>query len=163
LVKLFQQLPRYHHDPARGQFRGWLKTVVNNILTDFWRRQERQPECNAIGGSEFLQHLACLANPESAGELSGLIDDRAQTTASEVLHRVRAKLKETTWQAFHQSMVDHLPAAEVAEKLNLSIASVYKATYRVKQMLIEEYRHAYSPSSLSDALSRSRDTQETPV
>jgi RNA polymerase sigma-70 factor (ECF subfamily) len=38
LLKLFQELPRYRHDPARGQFRGWLKVVVNNALTDFWRR-----------------------------------------------------------------------------------------------------------------------------
>jgi len=44
MLKLFQQLPQHSHDPSRGQFRGWLKAVVNNALTDFWRRQRRRPE-----------------------------------------------------------------------------------------------------------------------
>jgi RNA polymerase sigma-70 factor (ECF subfamily) len=143
LLKLFQQLPRYSHDPQRGQFRGWLKAVVNNALTDFWRRQRRRPERAAVGGTAFQERLGGLAGPAAAGELSGAIEDHARTTAAEVLERVRAKLKETTWQAFYQSMVEQRPAAEVAAGLNLSVATVYKATYRVKQMLLEEYRHAH--------------------
>ena len=55
LLKLFQQLPQYHHDPARGQFRGWLKAVVNNTLTDFWRRQQRRPDQGAVGGTTFQE------------------------------------------------------------------------------------------------------------
>jgi RNA polymerase sigma-70 factor (ECF subfamily) len=143
LLKLFQQLPQYRHDPSRGQFRGWLKAVVNNALTDFWRRQRRRPERDGVGGTAFLERLGDLASPEPAGELSGLIEEHARTTAAEVLDRVRAKLKETTWQAFYQTMVEQRPAAEVARELRLSVASVYKANYRVKQMLQEEYRHVY--------------------
>src|SRR6516162_11806038 len=60
LLKLFQQLPRYRHDPARGQFRGWLKAVVNNALTDFWRRAGG----DAVGGTAFLARAADLATPE---------------------------------------------------------------------------------------------------
>ena len=97
----------------------------------------------AVGGTAFLERLAGLAGPEAAGELSGVIEGHARTTAAEVLDRVRAKLKETTWQALYQAMVERRPAAEVAAALNLSIASVYKANFRVKQMLLEEYRHAF--------------------
>jgi RNA polymerase sigma-70 factor (ECF subfamily) len=141
LLKLFQRLPQYRHDPARGRFRAWLKSVVNNALTDFWRRQRRRPDRGAVGGTAFLEQLGDLANPEAAAELSSVIDDHSRTTAAEVFERVRLKLKATTWQAFHQTMVEHRPAAEVAAGLNLSVASVYKATYRVKQMLLQEYRH----------------------
>jgi RNA polymerase sigma-70 factor (ECF subfamily) len=72
LLKLFQQLPHYPHDPSRGQFRGWLKAVVNNALTDFWRQQRRRPERGAVGGTAFLERLDELASPEPAGELSVL-------------------------------------------------------------------------------------------
>jgi len=161
LLKLFQQLPRYRHDPARGQFRGWLKAVVNNVLTDFWRRHRRRPECAAVGGTAFLERLGDLANPEAGGELSSVIDDHARTSAGEVLERVRAKLKETTWQAFYQAMVEQRPAAEVAAGLNLSVASVYKATYRVKQMLLEEYHHVHPPGGAPDPLPESGDARET--
>jgi RNA polymerase sigma-70 factor (ECF subfamily) len=162
LLKLFQQLPKYQHDPSRGQFRGWLKAVVNNALTDFWRRQRQRPE-RGVGGTAFLQRLGDLASPEPADELSAVIEDQARTTAAEILDRVRAKVKETTWQAFYQTMVEHRPAAEVALELNLSVASVYKANYRIKQMLLEEYRHVYGADGDRDQLSQAADPGETPA
>jgi len=163
LLKLFQQLPRYRHDPARGQFRGWLKAVVNNALTDLWRRQRRRPDQGAVGGTPFLERLGDLANPEPVAELSSVIDDHAQTTAAEILERVRVKLKVTTWQAFQQTMVEQRPAAEVAVGLNLSIASVYKATYRVKQMLLQEYRHVDPCGGGAGRLPEPGDARESPA
>jgi RNA polymerase sigma factor (sigma-70 family) len=141
MLKLFQRLPEYRYDPARGQFRGWLKAVVGNTLTDFWRCRQRQPDGDALGGTAFLEQAQAMANPESVGELSVLLEDRAASVAGEVLARVRARVKETTWQAFYQTLVEERPAAEVAAALNLTVASVYKSTYRVKQLLLEEYRH----------------------
>jgi RNA polymerase sigma-70 factor (ECF subfamily) len=163
LLKLFQQLPHYHHDPARGQFRGWLKAVVNNALTDFWRRQQQRPERGGVGGTTFLERLGDLASPESTAELSSAIEDQAQTIAAEVLQRVRAKVKETTWQAFYQTMVEQRPAAEVAAELQLSVASVYKGTYRVKQMLLQEYRHVHATSDEPGPLPGCGDTGEAPA
>jgi RNA polymerase sigma-70 factor (ECF subfamily) len=162
LLKLFQQLPQYSHDPSRGQFRGWLKAVVNNALTDFWRQQRRRPERGGVGGTAFLESLDDLESPEPADELSVVIEDRARTTAAEILDRVRAKLKETTWQAFYQTMVGQRPAAEVAAELGLRVASVYKANYRVKQMVQQEYRHVYKLSGDPDPLSGPAGAGETP-
>jgi RNA polymerase sigma-70 factor (ECF subfamily) len=144
LLKLFQQLPSYRHDPARGPFRSWLKAVVNNTLTDYWRR--RGPECGAVGGTGYLMRAAELADPDAAIELSTALEEHARVTAADVVARVRAKVKETTWQAFYQSLVEERPAAEIAAALNLSVASVYKATYRVKQMLLEEHNHVRHPA-----------------
>ena len=153
LLKLFQQLPQYRHDPARGRFRGWLKAVVGNILTDVWRRQQNQPERPAVGGTTFLNRAAGVASAEAAVELSTVLEGRTRTRAEEIVERVRGKLKETTWQAFHQTMIDERPAAEVAAELNMSVAAVYKSTYRVKQMLLEEYSHAHAggPNSVSES------------
>jgi RNA polymerase sigma-70 factor (ECF subfamily) len=162
LLKLFQQLPHYSHDPSRGQFRGWLKAVVNNALTDFWRRQ-RRPDHGGVGGTAFLERLGELASPEPAGELSVMIEEHARTTAAEILDRARAKVKETTWQAFYQTMVEQRPAAEVAAELKLSVASVYKASYRVKQMVQQEYRHVYEPSGGRDPLPGPADAGQTPA
>lgn len=149
LLKLFQRLPSYHHDPTRGQFRDWLKTVVSNALTDFWRR--RRPECDAVGGTAFWAQVTAAVSPEAADELSTAIGDRG--AAAEVFERVRAKLKETTWEAFYQALVENRPAAEVAAMLNLSVTTVYKATYRVKKMLLEEhgYEHPSSPQPVPAA------------
>jgi RNA polymerase sigma-70 factor (ECF subfamily) len=141
MLKLFQKLPEYRHDPARGLFRSWLKSVVGNTLTDFWRRRQRDPDADAVGGTTFLEQTHAMAEPEAVGELSVLLEDRAASEAAEVFARVRGKVKESTWQAFYQTLVEERPAAEVAAGLNLTVAGVYKATYRVKQMLLQEYRH----------------------
>jgi RNA polymerase sigma-70 factor (ECF subfamily) len=145
LLKLFRELPRYRHDARQGHFRSWLKAVVNNAITDSWRRQQRRAERGGVGGTTFLERLAGIESPEAAAELSELIEDHAQTTAAKVLERVRAKVKETTWQAFYQTMVEERPAAQVAGELGLRVATIYKANYRVKQMLLEEYRHVHTP------------------
>jgi RNA polymerase sigma-70 factor (ECF subfamily) len=162
LLKLFQQLPRHSHDPSRGRFRGWLKVVVNNALTDLRRRQRRRPEC-VVGGTDFQEQLGGLASPEATAELSQVIEGHALTAAAEVVARVRAKLKETTWQAFYQTMVELRGAAEVAADLGLSVASVYKATYRVKQMLLQEYRHVRDHRGGRDALPGPPDAPQTSV
>lgn len=143
LLKLLEQLPHYRQDPTKGRFRSWLKAVVNNAITDAWRRERHRAERRGVGGTAFLRRLAELQDPEAAAELSGLLEDHVETTAGQVLENVRTRLKESTWQAFYQTMVEGRPAAQVAAELGLSIATVYKATYRVKQMLVEEYCHAY--------------------
>jgi RNA polymerase sigma factor (sigma-70 family) len=160
LLLLAQRLPHYHHDPERGRFRSWLQAVVHNVVTDFWRRQRRRPECVGVGGSSFLERLVGVRSPEDAEEPAGSSEGRA----AEILERVRGRLKETTWQAFYQSMVEERPAAEVAAGLKLSVASVYKANYRVKQMLLEEYRHAHQPrGDQGGALPTPGDAGEAPA
>jgi RNA polymerase sigma factor (sigma-70 family) len=141
-LKLLHDIRTY--DPAKGRLRSWLKTVVNNTLTDYWRRQQRQPERGGVGGSAFLERLAGLASPEAVNELSVAIERQANTSGADMLARVRARLKETTWLAFYQTLALQRPAKEVAQELGVSVATVYKDTYRVKQMLYEEYRHVHS-------------------
>jgi RNA polymerase sigma-70 factor (ECF subfamily) len=141
LVKLFRKLPEYTHDPAQGRFRSWLKTVVNNAVIDSLRRRRATPE--PAGGVAELEILAGPPGAEDGDELSGLIEDRARRAANEALDRVRGRVKDTTWRAFYLTLVDQRPTAEIARELGLSAAAVYKAAYRVKEMVLDEYRRAH--------------------
>jgi RNA polymerase sigma-70 factor, ECF subfamily len=138
-LKLLRQIPTF--DAAKGRFRSWLKAVVNNALTDWWRQQGREPVRGGVGGTAFLEQLV---NQEAADELSDAIEQQANHTAADVLARVKARLHETTWQAFYQTLFERRPAKEVAEALGLSVSAVYKDTYRVKQMLHKEYLHVHA-------------------
>jgi RNA polymerase sigma-70 factor (ECF subfamily) len=138
-LKLLREIHTY--DPAKGRLRSWLKAVVNNTLTDYWRRQGGKPDRTGVGGSAFLRRLADIADPQAADELSSAIERRVNNSAAEVLKRVRDRLHETTWQAFYQTLVERRPAKDVARELGISVASVYKDTYRVKRMLHKEYSH----------------------
>jgi RNA polymerase sigma factor (sigma-70 family) len=152
LLKLFQELPRQAYDPAKGPFRSWLKVLVNNAVTDHWRRQQRRPDHQGVGGSAFLQRVEALTTPEATAELGDAIEQRARTTADEVLRRVRVRVEETTWQAFYQKKIEQCPVAEIAARLGLSVCSIYKATQRVKQLLLQEYHNVQPTRSPPSAM-----------
>jgi RNA polymerase sigma-70 factor (ECF subfamily) len=140
-LKLLRDIHTY--DPEKGRLRSWLKTVVNNTLTDYWRRQQARSERGGVGGSAFLERLAGFADPEAVDELSVALEQRTDRSASAILARVQARVEPATWQAFYQTLIEQRPAKDVAQELGLSVSAVYKYTYRVKQMLHEEYLHVH--------------------
>jgi RNA polymerase sigma-70 factor, ECF subfamily len=152
LLKLFEALSRGGYDPAKGRFRSLLKAVVNNAVRDCWRRRRRRPEPAAVGGSAFLERLGAMAAPESVEELSSAIKGKAQAILHELLQRVRARLKATTWEAFYLTAMEGRPPTEVAAALGLTIDAVYKAKKRGTEMLWEEYLYAHPTAAGAGAL-----------
>ena len=47
MIKLFHALPNHTHDAERGKFRSWLKTVAENCIRDFLRKDQ----CSPIGAT----------------------------------------------------------------------------------------------------------------
>jgi RNA polymerase sigma-70 factor (ECF subfamily) len=148
LIKLLEALPRHKHDPDRGRFRSWLKTVVYNVLADQGRRQQRRLELGGVGGSTALARLGDLQSPEAVEELSVAVDRRTAAWEADLLDRVRARVEPASWAAFCQRMIEKRPAAEIAAELGLTVGAVYKAAERIKRMVIQECRDA-SPPTLS--------------
>jgi RNA polymerase sigma-70 factor (ECF subfamily) len=145
LIKLLEALPRHEHNPDRGRFRSWLKTVVHHVLADRRRRQRRRPEVGGAGGSTALDRLGQLPSPEAVEELSVAVERRTAAWEVGVLDRVRARVEPTSWAAFCGRMIERRPAAEVASELGLTVGAVYKAAERIKRMVIQECRDGASP------------------
>jgi RNA polymerase sigma-70 factor (ECF subfamily) len=145
LIKLLDALPRYKHQPDRGRFRSWLKTVVENVLADHQRRQRRRPEPGGIGGSTALEWLHGLPSPAAAEELAAAVVNETSAWEAEVLDRVRARVEPASWEAFCRRMISRQPASEVAAELGLTVGAVYKAAERIKRMVIQECRDASYP------------------
>ena len=145
LIKLLDALPRHQHNPDRGRFRSWLKTVVRNVLADRHRRQRRRIEPGGVGGSTALEWLGELPGPAAVEELSVAVERRTAAWEAEVLDRVRARVEPANWAAFCQRMIERRPAAEVAAELGLTVGAVYKAADRIKRMVIQECRDAAPP------------------
>jgi RNA polymerase sigma-70 factor (ECF subfamily) len=55
-----------------------------------------------------------------------------------VLHLLQDEFQESTWRAFWENVVEDQPAAEVAERLGVSVAAVYAAKSRVLRRLRQE-------------------------
>jgi RNA polymerase sigma factor (sigma-70 family) len=144
--KLDRKLLKKAYDPARGRFRAWLKSVVNNAVSDYLRQLRRRPDLRGVGGSvhrSMLESIGDAARPDSQATR------HEPTLVSQVIARVKSRVKDTTWRAFEGALIERRPVVEVAKELNISVASVYKNSYRVRDLFIKEFKHVNAADSAS--------------
>ena len=128
LVTLVRQLPRFQYDPARGSFRGWLKTLTFRQVAA--RRDQRVV---AGGGGDEVEPSA---PPESAAEEA----EYRSVLVRRALELMKGDFEETTWRACWEHTVSGRSAAEVGRQLGLSEGAVYVAKCRVLRRLRDELR-----------------------
>jgi RNA polymerase sigma-70 factor (ECF subfamily) len=135
VVKLFQEMPKFVYNPER-RFRGWLKTMVDNQLRDFWRRVDRHPADWGSGDSGVHRLLEEQAAPATEDLVEQMAADLEAAQA--VIRAVRQRVSTTTWEAFQRTALGQEPAAAVARDLGLKVGTVYEAKHRVSQLLRKE-------------------------
>jgi RNA polymerase sigma-70 factor (ECF subfamily) len=145
LVRLLQKLRRFRYDPARS-FRGWLRTVTYNVCQDWRTEAAAQP---AGGGDSGVFRL--LTSAAARDDLANRIEaEYAREMLNVVMLRVRRRVQPHTWAAFYQTAVEERDAAEVADELDVPLASLFVYRSRVRKMLIDEMARL-APVSPPDA------------
>jgi len=134
-LKLMRELPRYRKN-ENGLFREWLKTVVLHELIDKYLRP-RKKEMERLG----LRFVEPERLDATAGSLAEEICDREETLGRQLQERVRARVKESTWIMFHETVIEGRSVRDVAEEQRVTAAAVYKAQMRVKKLVYEELDH----------------------
>lgn len=119
---------RFEYDPKRGDFRGWLFTIVRNQLRTFLERKHEQ----GSGDSATMQRLLELPAPAEDSGWDGEYHRRLFRWAA---RKVQADVAGTTWQAFWQTSMEGKSGQEVARLLHMSVAAVYVARSRVMARL----------------------------
>lgn len=137
-VAVSQHVQRFEKMAARGSFRGWLRTITENKLTDYWRRMERSSE--PVGGSQAQEVLSKLPCEVPDGDL-----DRLELIEKSALFRaaveiIRAEFEPRTWDAFWRVTAESRSVDAVASELGMSHNAVYLAKSRVLRRLREILR-----------------------
>lgn len=131
---LVEKLPHFEYDPARKNFRGWLRTICLNQ----WRDQQRK--------------RAARVRTVDTAALDGIADadDGLQQfwerehhaflvrQALTVLQELRGEFQEKTLQACWELLVNQRPVSDVARQFQLSDNAVYIAKLRVLRRLRQE-------------------------
>lgn len=131
LLKLSAVLPTFAYDPSKS-FRAWLTTLTHHAWFDFLA-DKGQP------GSGDSAIMAVLASTEARDDLRLRIEAEFDMEIFEqAMAKVRARVDPETWEAFHMSALEGIPAANVAQRLKKKIATVYVARSNVQKMLQEE-------------------------
>lgn len=124
-------LPQYRHE-EHGTFRGWLWTVTLNKSRDLIRARGRRPE--VPGGDDLQQRLLDLPDPLEEDLFPDVAPSHGQ-----LLQRAATLIREDfdpkSWACFERIVLNDQPARDVALELQMTVAAVRQAKYRVLRHL----------------------------
>jgi RNA polymerase sigma factor (sigma-70 family) len=132
-LNLSVRMQDFRYDP-RGSFRAWLKTVTHHAWQDYLAKQQRLGR--GSGSDSMLDRLAAV---EARDDLErGLAEAFDQELLKEAAARVQLRVEPRTWNAFRLLAIEGRPGSEVAQRLDMKVATVFVARSKVQRMLHEE-------------------------
>ena len=132
LVRLVRHLPDFTYDPSRS-FRGWLRTLTAHGWSDFIGDQVR-----GVRGAADTVVADMLNTVEARVDLVRHLEETYDQELLEIAKaEVRQRVEPHTWEAFHLTAIDGVGADEVASRLGIRVATVYRARHVVQSMLRE--------------------------
>ncbi len=135
LSVVIRKIKDFEHNGREGAFRTWLRTITFHCLHEHWRERKGAPK--AIGGSDAQTRLAELEDPDS--ELSRAWDiEHDRYVMRQLLDYLAKEFEEKTWLAFKRFAMDGVPAADVAQELEMTTNAVFVAKSRVLARLRQE-------------------------
>ena len=130
-AKVARGIGSFERQKEQGSFRSWLATITRNRIRDFFRRdQVKHP--SPAGGTAALQQMQNVPDELDESISEADIDRRLP---ARVLELVQSEIEPRTWQAFWLTTVESRSAREVAQELEMQLASVYQAKSRVLRRL----------------------------
>ncbi|QDU31868.1 RNA polymerase sigma factor RpoE [Anatilimnocola aggregata] len=138
-------LPNFRHDSEGCSFRGWLKKITQNKVTDFVRDKRRSPD--GRGGSDAYQSLQEIQGEESVD--SEALAQETRLLYERALEIIQTEFNQVHWQAFYRTTIDHQSAGDVAQELGLSRQVVYNARSRILRRLREEFAELIGEEDLT--------------
>jgi RNA polymerase sigma-70 factor (ECF subfamily) len=140
LLRLARKIGSFNYDPARS-FRGWLRTMTQHALADFLADRKRQ--CSGSGDDRVLEQLQSVkAREDLIEQLKGQFDSEVVAVACA---RAKARVEPQTWEAFRLTAYEGLSGDDVAKRLGMTRATVFKAKSRVTAFLREEIKQLEKP------------------
>lgn len=122
LARVFQRLPAFEYERARGGFQPWLYTLARGRVID-WLRRRREPQPDT-------RELGALSDPgPGPDELWERTWRREHLRYA--LAEVRRREPPRSFHVFELLLQDGLSVAEVCERTGLNANQVYKAKARV--------------------------------
>ncbi len=134
VIAVARKMPEFRYDPAKGSFKQWLLLITRRRIQDHLRKIYRSLPV-VEGGSDSLSLglenvPASTLPPDAAFDAAWELEWR-ENLFQAALARVRQRANPKQYQAFDYSVLQALPAAEVARMLGMNIAQVYLARHRV--------------------------------
>ena len=143
ILAVTQAVHRWQSDGQQASFRRWLFTIARKLALKSVQqgRPARGPARDGVGGSEMLELLNTLPEPEQRTAAT-FEDEYRNEVFRWAADRIRGEFRDTTWQAFWCTCVLNEPIADVADRLGITVGNAYVARSRIIARLkkvVEEF------------------------
>lgn len=133
LLKLARHLGTFQYDP-KLTFRGWLRRITENAVSDFLRTQK-------IKGGRNAQSCDALQNVEAQADLAKRMEDAYDLELLDVAKtHVRARVESHRWRAWELVAVHGQSGEDVAKRLSMKVPTVHSSRYQVQKMITGELK-----------------------
>jgi len=116
-----------------GSFRGWLRRVTNNLITNHFNRRKEPPFVDNYVANLLLEKLA-VVNPDTHSMLDPEENDdphEAILVSRQIMAWVRENHSVQQADIFEKLVIEDRPAGDVAESMNVPIGIVYQTKSRI--------------------------------
>lgn len=126
-ARLARAMPGFQYRPGRGKFKSWLKRLVNRRISSLLASRRE----GSLGDTDL---------PASTGESLARLWEQAwhHEVLTHCINLIRAEVSTRDYQVFQLNVLEEWKAERVAEYLQMSPEQVYRAKYRVLQIMREK-------------------------
>ena len=134
-------IDEFHHDPARGSFRGWLMQLTHWRITDKFRSLPKLPGQPASPASDTATNTGTATIervPAAADDEDEWDREWQQHLLAAAIDRVSRQVKPRHFQVFDLYVRQQWPVLKVSRELGINPASVYVIGHRLTKLLKAE-------------------------
>ena len=121
----------FDYDPARGRFKGWLRTMLNNRVRNLAKARHEQ----VAESQDFKRPQHREESPDETFERLWM-----QEHLRHCLRELESEVESSTFQAYQAYVIEERPVEEVCRELNMTANQLYKIKWRVTQRLGEKMK-----------------------
>lgn len=133
LIKLSRQMGSFEYQ-SNLTFRGWLRRITENAITDFFRELRAEKRASEIQ-AELDQLDSAVAQADLTTRLCDEFDLEILDIAKQ---RVKQRIEPQRWKAWEQISIEQKSGQEVADELGMLVPTVYSSRYQVQKMIAAE-------------------------
>jgi RNA polymerase sigma-70 factor (ECF subfamily) len=142
VVAVAKKIPDFDYDPQLGSFKGWLMRLTRWRITDQFRKKGYEsggrwfPREQPVGDEVLGRH----AEPIPFDLEQAWNEEWEKAVMEAALKKLRQQASQLQYQMFYLHVIKAVPAREVARRLEVKLAEVYFAKYKLSAIVRRHVR-----------------------
>ena len=143
VIAVAKKMGEFKTDPSKGSFKSWLLNVTRWRITDQLRKRARHDQRAQVPAEHSTARTSTIDRVPDPAALNLDAEWEAEWEKNLVqiaLERVKGRVKPEQFQMFDLLVRQEWPALKIARRLQVNLAQVYYAKFRVTSLIKGEVK-----------------------